>query len=123
MRNVHVDLFRSQLNIGRFSWYFPWSVAWFGFYRPFVPERGCDEWHNRSWSISVPLLGAFCWFVTWNGRKGPEHLSGASACLPSGRGVLPEGNAYVAEYEIELHGYVDPDCDICDEMMDVIRGL
>lgn len=49
----------SQVLIGRFMWWAPWSVT-----RPWLPRGwlGTDEWCTRAVSVVVPLLGAFHWF-------------------------------------------------------------
>lgn len=58
-------------------WYWPpWQCYRWGFNWPLI-RRGGDEWHNPSWIIMVPLLGAFIWFPNkgFNGRWGEEHVA------------------------------------------------
>lgn len=63
------------MNIGRFSYTPPWQVTRWGFVSPFKIQKGCDEWHNPSYFVVIPLLGVFVWFPTLD-RSGEEHVSG-----------------------------------------------
>lgn len=86
----------SQINIWRFTWYFPW--AWDGSEYTKI-HKASDEWHNKSSLINLPFLGCFCWFTTWNGRKGKEHL--------------------YAYQDDKFWGFIDPDCEICQDILEV----
>lgn len=86
----------------------PWKLTRWGlmlntmFGRPGWPHRGCDEWHNRSWFVLVPLLGELVWFPKKGfDRSGTEHLYGMTG------GPL-------AEY----HGRIVDGCDICAEILE-----
>jgi hypothetical protein len=43
-----------------------WSALW--------PHRGCDEWHNPSWWLIIPMVGEVVVFTVVDDRSGPEHL-------------------------------------------------
>lgn len=86
----------------RFMYWKPWGVT-----RPWMPSlfRGCDEWHNKSVALKLPMLGCliFFWDRGFN-RDGEEHLWYQG---PDGR-----------------EGYFDPTCDICKEIdRDMTKGV
>lgn len=55
-----------------FMWWRPWNIT-----QPWRPRafRGSDEWHNPSWCVIVPFLGAFIVFrLDYERTEGGEHL-------------------------------------------------
>jgi hypothetical protein len=75
-----------------------WGLVWnMMFGRVMWPHRGCDEYHNKSWFILIPLVGEFTYFSKPGYQTAREHLYGMG----------PDG----------VHGFVDPSCEICDEIM------
>lgn len=59
--------------------------------------RGCDEFHNHTVCIILPLIGAFTIWERGSTFDGPEHLHGASGA--------------------ELFGVIEDDCDVCTEIL------
>jgi len=64
--------------------------------------KSCDEWHNKSIVITIPLFGGFCWFISWNKRTGEEHIW--------------------ASIGGEILGYDDVNCVICQELKEVFES-
>lgn len=67
-----ISFHRNGVVIGPFTYWPPWSVT-----RPWLPRafRGGDEWHNPSWALILPFLGAFIWFrLDWPRVDGGQHL-------------------------------------------------
>lgn len=54
-------------------------------------SKGCDEYHNKTISIIIPLVGQIIYWLTTN--EGEEHLWGRFGGVWEGKD--------------------DPDCDIC----------
>jgi hypothetical protein len=96
MKNIELNKY--QFNLKRFTWYFPWQ--WYS-WKPSI-MKSCDEWHNKSIVITIPLLGGFCWFISWNKRAGEEHIWG-----------LIRG---------EILGYDDVNCVICQELKEIFES-
>ena len=83
----------------------PWKLTRWGFLPEYLfrLNRGCDEWHNQSRFVVIPLLGELVVFVGPFDRTGPEHLFAYG----------PEGWA----------GHHKPGCPTCEEIVDdVISG-
>ncbi len=81
----------------RFHWIGPWATTRWGFLSQTMwPRRGCDEYHNKSIYLIVPLLGEFCVFYERD-LNDTIHLYGMI-------GDEPQGPIF-------------PDCDICVEML------
>lgn len=57
----------------------PWKLTHWGWGFSPKPQRGCDEWHNRSWYVVTPLgmWAVFPFYDEWYDRvEGEEHLYG-----------------------------------------------
>lgn len=81
----------------------PWQITQAGFTKQALRiQLGCDEWHNKSRYIVIPLVGMFVWWPEGIDREGPEHLWGKS------------GN--------EHFGDIVDDCDICTEILTEFRS-
>lgn len=76
-----------------------WGLLWntmFG--RVLWPHRGCDEYHNQSWFIIIPLIGEFVYFTKSGFQRDVEHLY-----------YLGPGGT---------EGFIDPDCSVCTEILE-----
>ena len=65
---------RSQLNIGRFMWWAPWSLTTWWLPRIWT---GGNEWCEPSICFTVPPLGAFIFFY------GPKRTMPCDECWES----------------------------------------
>lgn len=94
---------------GRFMFTPPWHLTRCGFIgEAFRLRRGCDEWHNKSRYLVVPLVGMFVWFATAD-RAGEEHVFAYM-----GAGVGRGGVRIPAEFS----GRIVDGCDLCAEFVE-----
>lgn len=81
----------------------PWKLTRWGWGFHSFPQRGCDEWHNRSWYVVLPF-GMFVIFPAydeWYDRvEGEEHLHSRG---PEGtEGLIVEGCIICSEIREEF---------------------
>jgi len=75
-----------------------WRLTRWGFVRPLGSLRACDEFHNRSVYVVVPVVGELVLF--WEPRLTPQE----------------PGNEHVYGFVAgEWLGTIHPDCRLCDE--------
>ena len=83
----------------------PWKVTHAGFLGSALRiHNGCDQWHNKSRYIVIPLVGMFVWWPEGIDRRGEEHIW-ASFWGPHGQ---------------EIAGRIVEGCDICTEIKETM---
>ena len=84
----------------------PWRITQAGFIKSALrTQKGCDEWHNKSFYIVIPLVGMFVWWPEGIDRTGEEHLWGW----------------FWGPHGEEIEGRIVEGCDICTEMLKELR--
>lgn len=83
-----------------------WKITDWGCHLSFMfgpilwPNKGCDEHHNKSRSVLIPLVGEFIFFKLKYDRSELEHVYGYNGSTK------------------EISGAIVPDCDICQEVVE-----
>lgn len=86
--------------MGRFQFNPFWNLTQWGFLKEYLLRinMGCDEWHNESRFIIIPLVGEFVLFKKGYDTSGEVHLHAWS-------------------YDRGWEGREVPGCEICTEIM------
>lgn len=82
----------------RFRYTPPWDLTYWGFF--LQRFRGCDEHHNKTFEVVIPLVGAFTF---WRTRGHQPHAWGGISGGDTG--------------EVTVWGHTQPGCEICHEVL------